>query len=123
MLKQLHLLASLAFSTLTLAAPTLALASEACGTVVLPGGLGLSPIPNPPDTLHPILQEGSLDVSQLSLLLYRPLVWPDRGGIDWSRSIASGITVSADRTRFTIALRSVHWSDGVPLTSADVLYA
>ena len=98
-------------------------ANAACGTVVLPGGLGLSPVPDAPDTLHPILQEGSLDVSQLSLLLYRPLVWPDRGGIDWSRSIASGITVSPDRTRFTVALRSVHWSDGAPVTSADVLYA
>ena len=43
--------------------------------------------------------------------------------IDWSAGLATGAVVSKDGKTITFTLRKgVHWSDGVPFTSADPLW-
>ncbi len=116
----------LALAAIVLAAflGTSATAAEPCGSVVLPSGLGMSALPGTAATLHPILEDGSLYEGQLSQMLYLPLLW--YGGvdeIDWSKSLAASVTPNADDTAFTVTLKPWRWSDGVPITSADVLYA
>lgn len=56
--------------------------------------------------------------------MYRPLLWMSKTDtIQYSRSIASGIAVSGHDTVFTITLNPKwHWSNGQPITSADVVY-
>ncbi len=114
------------FAAALLLWPSLALAdpdAPPCGTVIVPAGVGMNPTPAAVETLHPALYTGSLYENEAFQILYRPLVWV--GGdtaIDPVNSLASNIAVSADRTRFTVTLRPWHWSDGRPVTSADVLY-
>ncbi len=121
----LEVLRRLAFlATILGAAPLPAVCAEPCGAVVLPSGLGLSPIPGPAATFHPILMTGSLYEQQSSSMMYLPLLWYSGvNQIDWSRSIASSVTANADDTSFTVKLRPWHWSDGVPISADDVLYA
>lgn len=56
--------------------------------------------------------------------MYLPMLWIGRqDNINYSRSIASGITVSHGDTQFTIHLNPKwHWSNGQPVTAADVVY-
>ena len=91
---------------------------------MLPSGLGLSPLPGPAATFHPVLMTGTLYEGQPSLMMYLPLLWYSGvNKIDWSRSLASSVVPNADDTVFTITLRPWHWSDGVAITSDDVLYS
>lgn len=55
---------------------------------------------------------------------YEPLIYiGPNGAIDYSRSIASHIRVSNHDTVFTIPLKSSwQWSNGHPITAADVVY-
>ncbi len=117
-----RLIAILTASLLTLPA---ARASDpaTCGTVVVPTGLGMSSTPAPVATLHPALYTGALYETEMINLLYRPLVWVGASGqADWTASLASGIAANADRTVFTVTLKPYLWSDGKPVTAADVLY-
>jgi len=98
-------------------------AEAPCGTVIVPTALGMGPLPAPAATMDPALMTGSIYESEAINLLYRPLVWVNgEQQIDWTESMASAITPSADRTRFTVTLRPWHWSDGTTVTAADVLY-
>lgn len=56
--------------------------------------------------------------------MYRPLLWMSKTDtIQYSRSIASAVTPSQNDTVFTITLNPKwHWSNGQPITSADVVY-
>lgn len=56
--------------------------------------------------------------------MYMPLLWFSRTDqIKFSRSLASGIAVGNHDTTFTIRLNPKwHWSNGQPLTAADVVY-
>lgn len=58
-------------------------------------------------------------------LMYRPLLYISaQDTVDYARSIASSVSVSNNDTTFTVHLKpSWHWSNGQPITSADVLYA
>jgi peptide/nickel transport system substrate-binding protein len=86
-----------------------------CGTVVAEANNDISSF-NP-------LYANDLGNSRAAQMLFQPLVWVNRfGDVDYSRSLAVAIEISADTTRYTIALRSWHWSDGKPVTAADVVY-
>ncbi len=108
------------------ASPMLGLAAQApdaaCGTVIVPPGFGLGTPPATVDSLNPFLISSTYD-GEAAGLLYDGLLWVNRGHtITWSRSIASKIDVSADSTVFTVTMRPYRWSDGVPVTAADVKY-
>ncbi len=114
---------------LAVAAPLLVSASaraavpSACGTVVLPAVIGVSATPTGLQTLDPVLMTGTIAEQNAIDLLFRPLIWLGRDRrIDWAHSLASAVATDADDTRFTVTLRPWHWSDGVAVTSADVLY-
>jgi len=86
-----------------------------CGTVVAEANNDISSF-NP-------LYTNDLGDSRAAQLLFQPLVWVDRyGNVENARSLAAKIEVSTDTTRYTITLRNWHWSDGVPVTAADVVY-
>ncbi len=103
--------------------PSRAATDTGCGTVVVSAAFALGD-PSPIASLHPLLTSNSFAEQNGIGLLYLPLLWFDnRFRIDWSKSIASAVTANADDTRFTVTLRPWHWSDGKPVTSADVLYS
>ncbi|HTJ90809.1 MAG TPA: peptide ABC transporter substrate-binding protein [Acidocella sp.] len=93
-----------------------------CGTIVLPTGVGVG---NGADitSMNPLLVT-SLYNQQAASLLYQGLIWlnASTGKIDWSRSIASSVTTPDDDATYDVSLRPWHWSDGVPVTTADVAY-
>ena len=109
------LLLSLPF--LLAAAPT-----PNCGTIVVPTGVGVG---NGADitSMNPLLVT-SLYNQQAASLLYQGLIWLNAGTgqIDWSRSIASAVTTPDHGATYDVTLRPWHWSDGVPVTTADVAY-
>ena len=57
-------------------------------------------------------------------MMFAPLIWLNGNTlkIDWSRSLASSITSPDNGTTYDVTLRPWHWSDGVPVTTADVAY-
>jgi len=71
-----------------------------------------------------VLSPTSIMDDGAQVLLYRPLFWIGQNArIDYSRSIATSITVSANRAVYTVTMRpSYKWSDGVPVTASDVAY-
>jgi peptide/nickel transport system substrate-binding protein len=93
-----------------------------CGVVVLPPGIGIGPSEDI-TSLNPLFVD-SIYNQQAAWLLYPELVWVNRfHQIDWRRSLASAITTPDGGQTYQLTLRPWHWSDGVPLSSADVAYA
>ena len=75
-----------------------------------------------PDTLNPYLSEGGL-TEELFLLCYDPLWRIDENGAV-QPCLAEDWSLSSDSLTWTIRLRhGVTFSDGFPLTSADVAYS
>jgi peptide/nickel transport system substrate-binding protein len=97
-------------------AATAAPMPEDCGTIVTEANNDIT-------SLSPLYASG-LGNSIASQLLYQPLVWINRyGQVDYTRSLAAKIDVSPDTTTYTVTLKAWHWSDGVPVTAADVVYS
>ena len=95
--------------------------AQDCGTIVLPTGLGVAPGADI-TSINPLLSNSTYN-QEMGDLMYQALVWVDGSGrIDWSRSVASSVTSPDNGTTYNVTLRSWHWSDGVPVTSADVAY-
>jgi len=93
-----------------------------CGTIVLPTGIGES-LSADLTSFNPLLVN-SIYNQEAAGLLYQDLIWVNRyGQIDWARSVASSVTSPDNGTTYIVTLRPWHWSDGVPVTSADVKYA
>jgi peptide/nickel transport system substrate-binding protein len=93
-----------------------------CGTIVVPPGVGLGPGADI-TSFNPDLITSSYN-GEAAGLLFMPLIWINRfHTIDYSRSIASSITTPDQGKTYNVNLRSWHWSDGVPVTTQDVVYA
>ncbi len=89
---------------------------------MIPPGLGIGPGADV-TSLNPLLTS-SLYNQEAAGLIFQPLLWVNRyHEIDYERSIASAVTSSADGKTYDVILRPWVWSDGVAVTSADVLYA
>ncbi len=87
---------------------------------MIPNGLGIGS-PATPTGLTPVA--GSMLNLQTGLLLYRPLVWPAPDAtLDPVRSLAATIEPRDNNTVFRITLKPWRWSDGVPITAADVAF-
>ncbi len=102
--------------------PACALADTGdCHTIVIPPGVGIGPGADV-TSFNPLFLT-SLYNQEASWLLFEQLIWINRfHAIDWSRSIASAIVTPDNGKTYDITLRPWTWSDGVPVTSADVLY-
>lgn len=98
-------------------------APDNCGTIVIPTGVGVASSDDI-TSMNPLLVT-SLYNQQAASLLYQPLIWlnASTAQIDWSRSVASAITTPDNGTTYDVTLHPWHWSDGVPVTTADIAYA
>ena len=96
-------------------------ADRGCGTVIVPtavGSGGASPI----TSFNPLLNT-ALGAHQVLEQIYRPLVWiDDRGKPDPSRGLAQSVETPDGGLTFVVTLHDWLWSDGVPITSDDLLF-
>ena len=96
-------------------------AYAACGTVVLPPGLGAGP-PGAVNSLSWLLSN-SLYNNEAIEQIYRPLVWFDRAlNYDPAMSVASAVTTPDQGRTFLLTIKPWPWSDGVKLTAGDVVF-
>jgi peptide/nickel transport system substrate-binding protein len=92
-----------------------------CGTAVIPNMIGQDP-PEPVTSLNPLIIQSAAN-QQLALLLFRPLVWIGQDDtMDTARSLAASVESLDGNTRIRVVLKPWRWSDGVPITSDDVLF-
>jgi peptide/nickel transport system substrate-binding protein len=106
---------------LAFASPAFADQKGDCGTIVIPTGVGVSSSADI-TSFNPLFGT-SLYNAQAASLLYLGLIWLNAAHqIDWSRSLASSITTPDQGQTYLVTLRPWHWSDGVPVTTADVTY-
>jgi peptide/nickel transport system substrate-binding protein len=102
------------------AAPALAAAGD-CGTIVVPPGIGVGPGADV-TAFNPLFIDSFYN-QQAAVVMFEQLIWINRyHQVDWNRSIASAITSPDNGKTYDITLRPWAWSDGQPVTSADVLY-
>lgn len=99
-----------------------AMQPENCGTVIVPTGIGIGTGADVTN-FNPLLTN-SLYNAEASSLMFQPLLWINGATlqIDWSRSIASAVTTPDQGQTYDVKMRPWQWSDGVPVTSADVAY-
>ncbi len=96
-------------------------AAPTCGTVVLPAGLGQSD-PQGVTSLNPLLSS-SIYNTEIIYQLYRPLVFLDRNvRYDPAESLASAVETPDQGQTWHLTLKPWVWSDGVPVTAADVVF-
>jgi len=95
--------------------------TQNCGTIIIPPGIGAGTGADI-TSFNPMLVQ-SLYNQEAANLMFMQLVWiaPDHS-IDYSRSLIAAIASPDQGTTYQITLRDWHWSDGVPVTAADVLY-
>jgi len=106
---------------LLLAPPVFADQKGDCGTIIVPTGIGETDSGSDLTSFNPLFVDTAYN-AEAAWSLYPNLLWINRfSQIDWSRSLASAVTTT-DNTNFIVTLRPLHWSDGVPFTSADVVY-
>jgi peptide/nickel transport system substrate-binding protein len=105
------------------ACPVFAETPGDCGTIVIPTGLGVTSSADV-TSLNPLLGDSLYNI-QAASFMYLGLIWIDGADnqIDWQRSLASAITTPDNGTTYDVTLRPWHWSDGMPVTTADVAYA
>jgi peptide/nickel transport system substrate-binding protein len=76
------------------------------------------------DSFMPVLSPTSILDDQVEVLLYRPLFYIGRNvSVDYNESIGTKVAASANNTTFTVTMRGNYkWSDGTPVTAADVAF-
>lgn len=109
-------------AVLVAALPAMAAEPGDCGTIIVPTGIGIAS-GDDITGFNPLLTT-SLYNQEAAGLMFQPLLWinGDTLQIDWSRSIASSVTTLDDGAAYDVKMRPWVWSDGVPVTSADVAY-
>ena len=98
----------------------------ACGDELRPAKLRqgqemIIAVTDEPDSLNPLLAENRL-AQEFMLLVYDPLWRIDANGQPVN-CLAEDYSLSSDQRTWTVRLRDVTFSDGTPLTSADVKYS
>ena len=102
--------------------PSRAADSATCGTVIVPTAVGSGGSATL-TSFNPMLTS-ALGAHQVIEQILRPLVWIDRHGQpDPERSLAQSVTTPDDGLTFVITLHDWTWSDGVPITSDDLLFS
>ncbi|AUW93664.1 ABC transporter substrate-binding protein [Sulfobacillus thermotolerans] len=103
--------------------------SAASSTVKSPVGnqaVVALPVQVSPNWFFPVESSSAFSVynSQMNSLMYVPLLHISKtDGIDYARSLASNVTWNSNGTVYTITLnKKWHWSNGTPVTSADVVW-
>ncbi len=113
--RQLRLVVLFLMFNLTSFSGAEAQAADDCGTVIFPPSSDIT-------SFNPLFAD-TIANTEVGQVMFMDLVWINRfGRIDWGRSLASAIRVSEQGQVYNITLRPWHWSDGVAVTSADVLY-
>lgn len=88
---------------------------ENCGTIIT--------TPDEDITSFSPLYSDSIANAQAAQLLFADLIWVNRfAQIDYGRSLVTKIDVSPDTKTYTVTLKPWAWSDGVPVSTQDVLY-
>ncbi|WP_428391718.1 peptide ABC transporter substrate-binding protein [Lichenicoccus sp.] len=96
-------------------------ASAACGTVVLPAGVGVAP-PGAVTSLSWLLSNSAYNNEAIEQI-HRPLVWFDRNlNYDPAMSLASSVVTPDGGRTWLLTIKPWVWSDGVPLTAQDVVF-
>jgi peptide/nickel transport system substrate-binding protein len=114
--KRLDCFVALLLAMTVWVAPARAADPKDCGTIVLPANSDIT-------SFNPMFAS-SIANAQAAELSFMGLIWVNRfQQIDWSRSLASAITTPDGGMTYDVTLRNWHWSDGVAVSSADVLYA
>jgi len=76
------------------------------------------------NSLLPLFNNESVGDAEINERLFSHLLWiGTRITIRWHKSLARSITVSDHDRRFLVRLRHWRWSDGRPVTAADVVYS
>ncbi len=120
-LRKMDCLVAALLAITLLATPALADQKGDCGTIIIPTGLGVASGADV-TSLNPLLSNSTYNL-QAGDLMYLGLIWINRfAQIDWSRSLASAIATPDQGTTYNVTLRPWHWSDGVPVTTADIAY-
>jgi peptide/nickel transport system substrate-binding protein len=105
-----------------LALPAQAARPGDCGTIVIPTAVGIAPSADI-TSLNPLFASSGYN-QEAAGLMYLGLIWinGNTAQIDWSRSLASSITSPDNGTTYDVILRPWHWSDGLPVTTADIAF-
>lgn len=81
---------------------------------------------SPPNWFFPVINAPDFFALnlQIEFLMYRPLIYLDKNNVvDYSKSLASHISVNANGTRYVITLSHKYkWSNGQPITAKDVVF-
>jgi peptide/nickel transport system substrate-binding protein len=111
----------LVFLALALAPCWAEAGAKDCGVVVVPPGLGIGPGADV-TSFNPLLVDSTYN-QEASWLLFEQLLWINRyHQVDFSRSVASSVSTPDAGKSYDVTLRRWEWSDGVPVTAADVVY-
>jgi peptide/nickel transport system substrate-binding protein len=104
-------------------------AASTSGTPVNGGTATYAELPgSPPNYIFPFTSSSYISVSNLNLfqyLMYRPLYWFGNGSsptLNTKLSLANAPVWSADGKTATITLKHYMWSNGQPVTAADVVF-
>lgn len=90
-------------------------------TAAAPGGTYSEGVVGPLETLNPIFARSSAEKSAARLLFASLYNYDETGHI--KGDLAESMTISDDETEYTVKLmKNIVWSDGAPLTSADVVF-
>lgn len=115
----------------------LSMSVSACGSTAAappatgapaPGGTAVValPVQTSPNWFFPVmsLTADSVVNFQVDDMMYKPLLHISRkDSVDYSRSLASGVTWNSQGTRYVVTLnKKWHWSNGQPVTAQDVVF-
>ena len=112
------------FKAALVALALLAGCAKAGGPAAAPSGMVRFALAADPTTLDPLFMhpDASLAEAQVARLVFEPFVDFDRSGKPVPALLDRLPAVSSDGRTITYHLRAVRWSDGVAVTSSDVLF-
>ncbi|AOV17663.1 hypothetical protein BJI67_11875 [Acidihalobacter aeolianus] len=93
-------------------------------TIVTTPNVGGFGAPQTVTSFSPLYNDVSNTDMQAYSILYTPLIWPSPViTVDWKLGLAESVHYNPQRTVVTVKLKPRRWTDGTPVTAADVVYA